>query len=87
MPHYYEREVDFLFTINTERIPTPILSPLLPEEKGIQGGGKRLKLSKEFVANELGQACTKLDVKVIAVAPGLIPSEVAQHFYELKAGL
>lgn len=48
--------------------------------------GNKLKITKEFIDTYL-QGVPKLDFKVIALALGSIPSEVAQFSYEVKQGI
>ena len=43
----------------------------------------KIKLTREFV-NSHCKDNTRIDFKVIAVAQGTIPSEVAQYTYEVK---
>ena len=68
-----------MFTLNKDEIPMPHIG-----EQFVQGS--KIKLTKEFVDLYL-QGVTQVDFKVIALAVGSIPSEVAQWTYEVKHGI
>ena len=69
------KPIFFKFTINQEEIPT-----LFTGFQYVQG--TRITLSKALIGD-----ATKVDLKVVAIQEGRIPSEVAYQTYEMKEGL
>ena len=67
-----------MFTLNQPEIPTPFSGQGLLDQ-----GGARIKLSKEL----LGDDCKVVELKVIAVTEGKMPSEVAYRKYEIREGM
>jgi len=62
--------------MNKEEIPTPFAG-FRPDPTG------QILLSKEFI----GADCKVVELKVIAVTEGKLPSEVAYKRYEIKEGM
>lgn len=71
-----KKQVSFVYTINKEEIPTPF-SGFRSDPTG------RILLSKELI----GADCKVVELKVIAVKEGRLPSEVAYRRYEINESL
>ena len=77
MKHEESKQVNFMYTLNKEEIPTPHSGQFLFDKDA------RITLSKELI----GADCKVVELKVIAVTRDKLPSEVAYKRYEIREGL
>jgi hypothetical protein len=70
------KQINFFYTLNKDEIPTPFSGEFYHQ-------GAKLHLTKEVI----GAETTQVELKVIAVQEGTLPSEVAYRCYKVKEGV
>ena len=72
-----ESQINFMFTINKEEIPTPSFGNFLHSKAA------RIQLNRDFI----GADCKVVELKVIAVTKDKLPSLVAYKKYDINQHL
>lgn len=67
-----------MYTLNKPEIPTPFSGEFLFDQ-----GGARIKITQDLI----GPDCKSIDLKVIAVSDGKMPSEIVFKRFEVREGV